>query len=346
LSDFTGRGIDVCLSRAFILVWFLVVPASAAAEVVRVAMPTEGFLYMPLYIAVDGGFMKEQGIDADLVQFRGGGAAIAGLASGSVDICACAIQNAVNASARGAGVKLIGTLIGQYASNVVLRADVAKRLGITGQTPMQQRLASLKGLKIAVSGAGSSTDFLIRYLARRAGLAPERDLTVLFMGGGGPILAAFSQGRIDGFVLSSPTSDMALLKYNGVLLIDMSRGEFEELRGYPSITVSAKTTWLKANAGLARRFLQALARANRMIREQPTVAKQVVRKRFGGVADDVYEAAWTANLAAYPLTPRVEDVSVKRAITFLGTVQGAKIPGTSTEYFDNTFADAALRTAK
>lgn len=56
-------------------------------------------------------------------------------------------------------------------------------------------------------------------------------LTVLFMGGGGPILAAFSQGRIDGFVLSSPTSDMALLKYNGVLLIDMSRGEFEELRG-------------------------------------------------------------------------------------------------------------------
>jgi NitT/TauT family transport system substrate-binding protein len=264
----------------------------------------------------------------------------------SVELCACAIQNAVNASARGAGVKLIGTLVGQYASNVVLRADVAKRLGVTSRTPMQQRLVSLKGLKIAASGAGSSTDFLIRYLARRAGLAPERDLTILFMGGGGPILAAFSQGRIDGFVLSSPTSDIALLKYNGVLLIDMSRGEFEDLRGYPSIMLSAKSTWLKRNADVARRFLRALARANQMIGQQPRLAKQAVRKRFAGVADDVYEAAWNANLAAYPSTPRVEDVSAKRAITFLGAVQGTKIPGTSTDYFDNTFADAALAAVK
>ena len=65
MSDITGRGIDVCLSRAFILVWFLVVPASAAAEVVRVAMPTEGFLYMPLYIAVDGDWLYLFGIEDD-----------------------------------------------------------------------------------------------------------------------------------------------------------------------------------------------------------------------------------------------------------------------------------------
>jgi NitT/TauT family transport system substrate-binding protein len=332
--------------RPFVLAMLLIVPSGVCAQVVRVAMPTEGFLYMPLYVAIDAGFMKAEGIDADLIQFRGGGAAITGLVSGSVDLCACAIQNAVNASARGAGVKLIGTLVGQYASNVVLRAEVAKRLGVTSRTPMQQRLASLKGLKIAASGAGSSTDFLIRYLARRAGLAPERDLTILFMGGGGPILAAFSQGRIDGFVLSSPTSDIALLKYNGALLIDMSRGEFEDLRGYPSIMLSAKSVWLRTNADLARRFLRALARANQMIGQQPTLARQSVRKRFAGVADDVYDAAWNANLAAYPSSPRVEDVSVKRAIAFLGTVQGAKIPGASTDYFDNSFADAALAAVK
>ena len=342
-----ARSVEVRVTACVVvLASFTVVPATAAAQAVRVAMPTEGFLYMPLYVAVDAGLMKADGVDANPVQFRGGGAAIAGLASGSVDLCACAIQNAVNASARGAGVKLIGTLVGEYASNVVLRADVAQRLGLTNRTPMQQRLAALKGLKIAASGAGSSTDFLIRYLARRAGLAPERDLTILFMGGGGPILAAFAQGRIDGFVLSSPTSDIALLKYNGMLLIDMSRGEFDDLRGYPSIMVSGKSAWLKMNPDLARRFLQALARANRMIREQPATAKRAVRKRFAGVADDVYDAAWNANLAAYPPTPRVEDVSVKRAIAFLSAVQGTKIPRTSAEYFDNTFADAALRAMK
>ena len=331
---------------AFVLAAVIAGSEVSAADKVRVAMPSEGFSYMPLYVAIDAGFMKTEGVDPELILFRGGGAAMTGLASGSVELCACAIQNAINASARGLNVKLIATIVGQYASNVVLRSEVAKRLGINARTPMSQRLAALRGLKIAGSGAGSSTDFLIRYLAQKAGLSPERDLTILFLGGGGPILAAFSQGRIDGFVFSSPTSDIALLKYNGALLIDMSRGEFEDLRGYPSIMMSAKAAWLKTNGDTARRFLRALANANRMIREQPKLAKQTVRKRFAGVADDVYEAAWNANIEAYPPSPRVEDASVKRAIAFLGSVQGAKVPGASTDYFDNTFADAAVSGVK
>lgn len=305
-------------------------------------MPTEGFLYTPLYLAIDSGAMKDEGIEAELIQFRGGGAAIAGLASGSVEFCACAIQNAINAAVKGSDVKLIGTIIGQYASNVVLREEVARRLKITKDTPVPQRLASLKGLKIAGSGAGSSTDFLIRYLAKKAGLSPERDFTVLFLAGGGPILAAFSQGRIDGFVLSSPTSDIAIQRYKGVLLLDMSRGEFEDLRGYPSIALSAKQSFLKAKADVARRFLRALLQANRMIHSDPAGAKQVLRRRFAGVADDVYEAAWAANVDAYPETPRIVEENVARAILFLGDVQGARIPGAAKDYFDASFADMAV----
>ena len=188
--------------------------SAEAAERVRVGMPTEGFLYTPLYLAIDAGFMKEEGIEAELIQFKGGGAAMGGLVSGSVEFCTCAIQNAINATVKGSGVTLIGTIIGQYASNMVLRDDVAKRLGITHETPIKQRLAALRGLTIAGSGVGSSTDFLIRYLAKAAGLSPERDFTVLFLADGGPILAAFSAETDRWFSCSpSPTSDMAVLKY-------------------------------------------------------------------------------------------------------------------------------------
>jgi NitT/TauT family transport system substrate-binding protein len=329
-------------AAAWLLALLIVSPAQAA-DAVRVAMPTEGFLYTPLYLAIDAGYMKDEGIDAELIQFRGGGAAISGLASGSVEFCACAIQNAINASVKGSDVKLIGTVIGQYASNVVLREDVAKRLGITKDTPVAARLAALRGLKIAGSGAGSSTDFLIRYLAKKANLSPERDFTVLFLAGGGPILAAFSQGRIDGFVLSSPTSDIAVLRYHGVLMLDMSRGELEDLRGYPSIALSAKNSWLKGKGDVARRFLRALAKADQTIHADPARARQILRKRFAGVADEVYDAAWNANIDAYPKDPRVEEASVTRAIEFLGVVQGARIPGTPKDYFDDSYADAAVK---
>jgi NitT/TauT family transport system substrate-binding protein len=314
-----------------------------AADKVRVAMPTEGFLYTPLYLAIDAGFMKEEGIDAELVQFRGGGAAISGLASGSVEFCSCVPQNAINAAVKGADVKMIGTIIGQYASNLVIRDDVAKRLNLTRETPMAERLAALKGLKIGASGAGSSTDFLIRFMAKKANLSPERDFTVLFLAGGGPILAAFAQKRIDGFVLSSPTSDIGVMRYKGVLLIDMSRGELDDLRGYPSSTLVAKASFLKGKGDLARRFLRTIAKADRMIHTEPARAKQILRKRFAGVTDDVYEAAWQANIDAYPATPRVEEASVARAIAFLSAVQGVKIPGAAKDYFDGSYAESAIK---
>ncbi len=318
-------------------------PITSAVDTVRVGLPTEGFLYVPLYLAIDAGLMAAEGIDTELVQFRGGGASIAGLVSRSVEFCLCAVQNALNAAAKGSDVLLLGTVISEYASNVVLREDVAQRLGITPGTPVAERLAALKGLNIGATGVGSSTDFLIRYLARTANLSPERDFTVLFLGGGGAVLSAFSQRRIDGFVFSSPTSDIGLLRYRGMLLLDMSRGEFQDLRGYPLIALGARRSWVEANRDLSVRFVRAVARASRMIHDEPVRAQQILRQRFASLPPDIYAAAWTANVAAYPATLLVEEASVERAMMFLTAVQGEPIPGAARDYFDNSFVDAALK---
>jgi NitT/TauT family transport system substrate-binding protein len=83
-----------------------------------------------------------------------------------------------------------------------------------------------------------------------------------------------------------------------------------------------------------------------MIHAEPSRAKQTLRKRFNGVTDEIYDAAWAANVDAYPADPRVEELSVARAISFLGAVQGEKIPGVPKDYFDNSYADAALNSLK
>ena len=325
-----------------LLALWIVAPQAHAADHVRVGVGTEGLVHVPLYLAIDAGFMKEEGIEAELIQFRGGGAAISGLASGSVQFCSCSIQNAINAAAKGTDVRLIGTLIAQYASNIVVRGEVARRLKLSPGMPSKDRLAALRGLKLAVSGTGGSADFLLRYLARRAGLSPERDFTIVPMSGNGPMLAAFAAGRIDGFALSSPTSDMAVLKYKGAIMFNMSRGEYDDLKGYPSISLSAKQSWLKAHRDEAHRFLRALARADRMIHDQPLRARQILRTRFAGIENGVYDAAWQDNVAAFPLNPRMDEGSVTRAIAFLGVVTGSAIPGAARDYFDNTYVDAAV----
>ena len=97
------------------------------------------------------------------------------------------------------------------------------------------------------------------------------------------------------------------------MILDMSRGEFDDLRGYPSITLSVKTSWVKTKPDIARHFLRALARADRMIHAEPARAQALLRKRFDTLPDDIYKAAWAANIAAYPLNPRIEEVSVHGA---------------------------------
>lgn len=303
-----------------------------AADTIKVALGTEGFVHMPLFVALDGGLFKKHGLDVELVKFKGGGAAASGLASRSVEFCSCAIQNAINAKVKGADITLLGRLVGQYASNVVIHRDVAERLGLTDDSTVEQRLAAFKGLRLAVSGAGGSADFLVRFLGQQAHLNPEKDFTLLYLNNGAAMLAAFAQNKIDGFALSSPASDSAVLDHKGYTLLDMSEGMVPELDGYPSIALSARRQWATQNEDTVKAFLAALGDATQLINDHPQDAMKAVRSRFEGVNDQVYAAAWKNNRKSFPKTPYLTEQEVERAIKFLGEVQKDTIPGKAADY--------------
>ena len=58
---------------------------------------------------------------------------------------------------------------------------------------------------------GSSPDFMMRQIFRRLGIDPEREVTILQLGGGGDLvrLAALKAGSIDGALLSPPLPAVA-----------------------------------------------------------------------------------------------------------------------------------------
>src|SRR5205807_2490322 len=51
-----------------------------------IGLAVPGATYLPLYVAVDEGTFAKQGIEADVVEFRGGADVIRGVVSGSVDV--------------------------------------------------------------------------------------------------------------------------------------------------------------------------------------------------------------------------------------------------------------------
>jgi len=320
------------VSGVALAVSLTVTSVAAYAQDIKVALGTDGFVHMPLFVAVDAGYFKNKGLDVELVKFKGGGAATSGLASRTVEFCSCAIQNSINAKLKGADLTLLGRMVGQYASNVVISQAKARELGLTADTPIEARLKAMKGLKIAVSGAGGSADFLVRFLGEKGGLSSEKDFTLLYLNSASAILTAFAQNRIDGFALSSPTSDSALLEHKGFILLDMADGQVKELDGYPSIALSARTQWAQENPKVVDAFMQALSDATQLINSDPEQAARLVRARFEGTPDEVYAAAWKSNKHSFPQTPYLTEEDVSRAIKFLGQIQGESIPGKASDY--------------
>ncbi len=72
-----------------------------------------------------------------------------------------------------------------------------KPLHILISRPNIKKLADLKGKKIAVSSFGSVPHVMIREALAHAGMNPDKDITVLAVGGSGDRVAALVAGTVD-----------------------------------------------------------------------------------------------------------------------------------------------------
>src|SRR4029078_4907596 len=70
--------------------------------------------------------------------------------------------------------------------------------------PDIKRVEDLKGKKIAVSSLGSLTDFLVRAIAKKKGLNPDRDLTLIVTGSDSERLLALQSGAVEAAAMSHP----------------------------------------------------------------------------------------------------------------------------------------------
>lgn len=123
-----------------------------------------------IYIAIEKGFFKEQGITMEVVNFRSQAEVLAPLGTGQLDVVSMPLgANLIAAADRGVEVKIVGEK-GQSKPNwefswIVLRKDLADSGNV-------KTVADLKGMKLAVPSPGSIGDITVRKVLQEAGLKP------------------------------------------------------------------------------------------------------------------------------------------------------------------------------
>jgi ABC-type nitrate/sulfonate/bicarbonate transport system substrate-binding protein len=166
-----------------------------AADKIRIAIPNLAVQFITMPLAQKRGFLKEEGLEAEIIQMQSATAVLAALTSREIDYMV-AIASGVQPAIIGLPIRIIACYV--PAPFIVLMA--------------QSRFKSVKELKgttIAVSNFVGPPFFVARMIAKQSGLDSDRDVKFIASGTPEARLAALSQGLASAAMLPVPWDSRA-----------------------------------------------------------------------------------------------------------------------------------------
>ena len=159
--------------------------------------------HFPAWMAKEAGIFHKNGLDVQLVYFRGGTTAMMALLSRQTPISQLGGPAIVGASLRGADTVMIagGFVITEWW--LMTRPEI-------------KTAEQLKGGSAAIALFGGLGDFMTRIALKRLGLTPVKDVAILQIGGNPERLSALETGRVQATMLPNPTTSW---RRKGVFII-------------------------------------------------------------------------------------------------------------------------------
>ena len=216
--------------------------------------------YLPLTIAEQLGYFKQEGLDVTIVDFAGGARALQAVVGGSADVVSGAFEHTVNMQFKGQPMRAF--VLQGRAPMIVL--------GVNPKTmPNYKSVADLKGKKVGVTAPGSSTNVMLNFVLARAGLKPT-DVSVIGVGAGNGAVAAMRAGQIDAISNLDPV--ITLLKRSGDLnIVSDTRNVAESDKVFggpmPAGCMYAPQAYIDKHPQAIQAIANAIVRANKWIQQ-------------------------------------------------------------------------------
>src|SRR5262249_40039056 len=247
-----------------------------------IGLAVPGATYLPLYVAVDEGTFAKQGIQADVVEFRGGADVIRAAVSGSIDVGVVALAEITSGIDAGQPLKAF------YAGFNIPDFDW---YGVSSLNS----LADAKGKRIGITQYGSSTDFITRYALTVNGLDPSKDVQIIQAGPPSTRLAAMQAGQLDISIFSTPEKFLAAER--GYKLIYSQKQLSDD---YPQHLFFATESFLASHPNSVKALLVGHTQAVRLAKQERQRAEQSLIKHlqidpkyaertYNDVIDHLYE---------------------------------------------------------
>lgn len=210
-------------------------------------------IYLPAMLTQRLGYFEDEGVDVQLLTEPAGVQAETALVSGDVQGTVGFYDHTLDLQVKGKQVESV-VQFSQAPGEVEIVSNKAAGDISTAK--------DFKGKKLGVTGIGSSTDFLTKYLAVNSGVQTSQ-FTPVAVGAGQTFISALQQGSIEGGMTTDPTVATILDKKLGKVLIDMRtpEGSKAALGGlYPSSSLYMQTGWVNSHKDTVQKLANAFVK--------------------------------------------------------------------------------------
>jgi NitT/TauT family transport system substrate-binding protein len=214
--------------------------------------------YLPLTIAEQLGYFKDEGLNLQISDFAGGSQALRAVVGGSADVVSGAYEHTLNMQPKGQFLQCFV----QQGRAPQIAIGISKAKAQSYKSPKD-----LKGLKIGVSAPGSSTHMILNHLLSTGGLKPS-DVSIIGVGLGAAAVTALKTGQIDAVSNTDPV--MTKLEQDGdaKIIADTRtlKGTEQVLGGpMPAGCLYAPVEFIRKNPNTIQALTNAIVRADKWI---------------------------------------------------------------------------------
>ncbi|GAA3895037.1 ABC transporter substrate-binding protein [Streptomyces sp. NPDC003631] len=210
-------------------------------------------IYMPAMLTQRLGYFDAEGLDVELLSEPAGVQAETALVSGQVQGAVGFYDHTLDLQTKGKHVESVVQFSHAPGEVEIVSAKASKDI----TSPKD-----FKGKKLGVTGLGSSTDFLTKYLAVKNGVQTS-EFSPVAVGAGPTFVSALQKGSIDAGMTTDPTVATVLQKKLGTVLVDMRtpQGSQEALGGpYPSSSLYMQTEWVDGHKATVQKLVNAFVK--------------------------------------------------------------------------------------
>lgn len=238
----------------------------AEAQKLMVGWSAVSALNAPYWVIKDGGFFKEEKLDADLIYIASSSTIAQAQLAGDVSVSTANSQVIVDIGLQGGDLIAMGAVINVAAFYIMAAPEI-------------KSVQDLKGKAVGVTRFGASTDFSMRMLLRKYGLEPVRDVPIMQIGGMPEIAAALSKKLIYAAPMSYPMGYIA--QQAGMkMLANLAKEDIP----FVHVGIGVTRRFMKEHRAQAKAFLRAYGRAVHFMHTRKEDFKKIIA-RYSKVTD-------------------------------------------------------------